>query len=79
MKASIIYAGSLLINPTVSEINAISWFIITLRTVVVRVVNSSSFFSRCSPVNALNNVVLPAEVYPASEIVLKPSRFLACL
>ena len=73
------YAGSLLINPTVSEINAASLPIITFLTVVESVVNNSLFSSFCSPVNLLNNVVFPADVYPANEIVLKPRRFRDCL
>ncbi len=76
LNASIIYAGSLLINPTVSEINAVCRFIVTRLIVVESVVKSSSFSSCLSPVRKLNKVVFPAEVYPAREIILKPRRCL---
>ena len=79
LNASIKYAGSLLINPTVSVINEISLPSFNLRVVVVSVVNNSALFSFCSPVKLLNKVVFPAEVYPASEIVLNPSLSLPCL
>ena len=60
-------------------INEISLPSFSLRVVVVSVVNSSALFSFCSPVKLLNKVVFPADVYPASEIVLNPSLSLPCL
>jgi len=73
------YAGNLLIKPTVSVINEISLPSFNLLVVVVSVVNNSALFSFVSPVKLLNRVVFPADVYPANEIVLNPNLSLPCL
>ena len=79
LNASIMYAGNLLIKPTVSVINEISLPSFSLLVVVVNVVNNSALFSFVSPVKLLNRVVFPADVYPANEIVLNPNLSLPCL
>ena len=62
LNASIMYAGNLLINPTVSE-SKNGWPLIVIRLVVVeRVVNSCLLCSWNSPVILLNSVVFPDEV-----------------
>ena len=76
LNASIIYAGSLLIKPTVSEIKNGFLSIVNFLVVVVRVVKSSFPSGRFSPVSSLNMVVFPDEVYPARDIVLNPNLFL---
>ena len=78
LNASIMYAGNLLIKPTVSAIKNGSSSIVILLVVVESVVKSSLLSSFDSPVNLLNNVVFPADVYPANDMVLNPCLFLDC-
>ena len=79
LKASIIYAGSLLINPTVSE--NIILFPSTFTTLldVDRVVNNSIPTNFDSPVKKLNRVVFPTDVYPMRDTVGKPDLALPVL
>ncbi len=79
LNASIMYAGNLEINPTVSDIKTGSLSIRVFLVVVDSVVNNSGLSCLDSPVSRLNKVVFPAEVYPASEIVFSPTRLLASL
>ena len=60
-------------KPTVSETKTLPRLKLTALVDVDKVVNipSPAFFD--SPVKVLNKVVLPAEVYPASEIVGRPA------
>ena len=62
LNASIMYAGSLFMNPTVSDNRNLISRIEMALVYVDNVVNISRPTSFDSPVNALNNVVLPADV-----------------
>ena len=74
--ASTMYAGRPLMNPTVSESRNVSPPARRRLIVVESVVNRPGDSGRDSPVSALNSVVLPADVYPASETVRNPCRAL---
>src|SRR4029078_13285987 len=72
LNASTIYAGSLLMKPTVSDMITVLSLSFMARLTVDRVVNNPESTNLDSPVSRLNNVVFPAEVYPAIEIVGNP-------
>jgi hypothetical protein len=79
LKASIIYAGSLLINPTVSENIILFPPTLTILLDVDSVVNNSIPTNFDSPVTKLNRVVFPTDVYPISDTVGKPDLALPVL
>lgn len=79
LKASIIYAGSLLINPTVSENIILFPPTFTILLDVDSVVNNSIPTNFDSPVKKLNRVVFPTDVYPISDTVRKPDLALPVL
>ena len=73
LNASIMYAGSLLIKPTVSLSRTLLSFRSIARVNVDSVVKTRLSVDLVSPVSVLNSVVLPADVYPANEIVGRPA------
>ena len=71
--ASMSEIGRRSMKPTVSVRRNLRFENSTIRVVVESVVNSDLSTRTVSVVNELNRVLLPALVYPASEIERKPS------